>query len=161
MVHGGRFVKRLRGCLGILLIFGLGLVVGGFIGFAGGWLALFHKVTKGGPAAVREVLYQRARDDLKLDYEQKEEIRAILKESSKELDEITASVRPAVERALARAEDRVRALLKPEQKAKFDSFIKEVRRKWSVLLTVEKPSELVPDASKPVPLEGEKKEEPR
>lgn len=154
-------MKRLRGCLGILLIFGLGLVVGGFVGFAGGWLALFHKVTKGGPAKVREVLFQRAKDDLKLDDEQRAELWAILKESSKELDDITASVRPSVAEALGRAEERIRALLKPEQKGKFDAFMREVKKKWSGLLPGgEEAAPGTPEPAKSVPLEGAKSEQP-
>src|SRR5262245_41153866 len=120
MVYGGRLVKRLRGCLGILLIFGLGLLVGGFLGFAAGWVGFFRKVVLGGPAAVREVLFQRAKDDLRLNYDQQEEVRAILKETSTELDNITSSVRPSVEDALARAEQRMRAVLNAKQRASFD-----------------------------------------
>jgi hypothetical protein len=127
-------VKRLRGCFGILLIFGFGLAVGGFLGFAAGWVTFFHKVVKGGPVAVREILYQRAKDDLGLDYEQKEEVRAIIKETATELEGITASVRPSVEDALARAEQRIQALLKPPQRAKFDKFLNEARLKWRPFL---------------------------
>jgi hypothetical protein len=134
-------VKRLRGCLGVVLIFGLGLIVGGFLGFAAGWVGFFHKVVKGGPVAVREVLFQRANDDLRLDFGQKEEVQALLRETSKELDEITAAVRPAVEEALGKAEQRMRALLKPTQRTKFDNFMNDARRKWQKTVPPAQPAE--------------------
>ncbi len=132
-------MKRLRGILGILLIFGLGLAVGLFLGFAAGWIGFFHKVVKGGPVAVREVFYQRAKDDLKLDYEQKEELREILKELSKELETIMVSTRPAVEAAIGNATERIRALLKADQRGKFDGFLKEAIKKWQVPAPVVEP----------------------
>lgn len=144
-------MKRLRGILGILLIFGLGLTVGLFLGFAAGWIGFFHKVVKGGPAGVREVLYQRAKDDLKLDYAQKEELREILKETSKELDAVTASVRPAVEKVLGTAEKRIVALLTTEQKEKFEGFLKEAKRKWGTLVLA--PSEPAGPSRAPMVLE--------
>ncbi len=143
-------MKRFRGCLGIALIFGLGLVVGLFLGFAGGWVTFFHKVVKGGPVAVREVLFQRAKDDLGLNYEQQEEIRLILKETSMELDKITASVRPSVEDAVGRAKERIRALLTDRQRARFDKFVEEGWRKWRV----QPPA--VPDAATAKPAESGK-----
>jgi hypothetical protein len=68
---------------------------------------------------------------LHLDYGQQEEVRAILQETSAELDSETSGVRPAVEDALGRAEQRIRAILKPEQLRKFDGFMNEARKKWS------------------------------
>jgi hypothetical protein len=131
------------------LIFGLGLVVGGFLGFAAGWMGFFHKVVKGGPGGVREVLFQRARDDLKLDYVQQEEVRIILKETSTELDGVTADVRPSVEATLARAEERMRAVLKPEQRRKFDAFMNDARRKWRPTPEPTKPIETPKPAEAP------------
>ncbi len=123
-------MKRFRGCLGVVLIFGFGLLVGGFFGAVFGWVGFFHKVTKGGPGGMAEVLFQRAKDDLGLDGAQQQQVRAILKETSAELAEITAPVRPSVESALVGAEGRLRAVLKPKQQRKFDGFMNEVRRRW-------------------------------
>jgi hypothetical protein len=127
-------VKRFRGCLGIALIFFLGLVVGAMLGFGAGWMTFFHKVVKGGPVAVREILFKRAKDDLGLDYGQQEEIRMIMIETATELEKITATVRPAVEDAVGRAKERFRAILTPKQRAKFDPFIDEGWKKWRMEL---------------------------
>ena len=123
-------MRRLRGCLLVLLIFGLGLAAGFFFGIVAGSSGVVFKMVKGGPAGVREVIYEQAKVGLGLNYEQKEEVRLILKESSTELDGITASVRPSVEAALDRARGRIRALLTPGQRAKFDRFIDEGWRRW-------------------------------
>ena len=123
-------MKRFRGCLGVLLIFALGVLIGGFFGGVAGWIGFFHKVTRGGPGAVRELLFQRAKDDLGLDSAQQQQVRAILKETSAELEEITAPARPSVESALLRAEERIRAVLKPKQQKKFDAYMNDVRRRW-------------------------------
>jgi hypothetical protein len=101
-------------------------------------------VVKGGPVAVRQVLYQRANDDLGLDFEQEEEVRALVTETAKELDGITASVRPAVEETLGRAEQRMRGLLKPAQRTKFDHFMNEARRKWQKVVPPADPAEAPP-----------------
>ena len=143
-------MKRFRGCLGIALIFALGLIVGGFLGFAAGWVTFFHKVVKGGPVAVREILYQRAKDDLGLNYGQQEEIRMILKESSLELEKVTAMVRPAVEETVGRAKERIRALLTDKQRAKFDRFVDEGWRRWRMPpVTLGPPSSAAPEPATP------------
>ncbi len=123
-------MKRFRGCLGVLLIFALGFLIGGFFGGVAGWIGFFQKVTRGGPGAVREVLFQRAKDDLGLDGQQQQQVRVILKETSAELEDIAAPARPSVESALLRAEDRIRAILTPKQQMKFDAYMKDVRRRW-------------------------------
>ncbi len=124
-------MRRFRGCLGVVFIFVLGLLVGGFFGAVFGWVGFFQRITsKGGPGVVREVLFQRAKDDLGLDAAQQQQVRAILEETSAELEGITAPVRPSVEAALVRAEGRIGALLTPKQGRKFDRFMKETRRRW-------------------------------
>ena len=123
-------MKRFRGCLGVLLIFAFGFLIGGFFGGVAGWIGFFQKVTRGGPGAVREVLFQRAKDDLGLDGRQQQQVRVILKETSAELEDIAAPARPSVESALLHAEERIRAILTPKQQMKFDAYMKEVRRRW-------------------------------
>jgi hypothetical protein len=153
-------VKRFRGCLGIALIFALGLVMGGMLGFGAGWMTFFHKVVKGGPVAVREILFKRAKDDLGLNYEQQEEVRMILKETSTELDKITAPVRPAVEAAVGRGKERIRAILSPNQRAKFDPFIEGGWKQWRMPVPAEVPT--ADSVPKPADQPAEKgKEEPK
>lgn len=149
-------MKRFRGCLGIALIFGLGLVVGAMLGFGVGWMGFFHKVVKGGPVAVREILFNRAKEDLRLDYGQQEEVRLILKETSMELEKITSTVRPAVETTVGKAKERIRAILTARQRAKFDPFVESGWKQWRVQVVPTAETEPKP-AAPPTP--PEKKED--
>lgn len=151
-------MKRFRGCLGIALIFGLGLVVGAMLGFGVGWVGFFHKVVKGGPVAVREIIFNRAKDDLKLDYGQQEEVRLILKETSMELEKITATVRPAIEATVGKAKERIRAILTARQRARFDPFVESGWKQWRVQV-VPAPAVEGEKAEPPVPAAPEKSEE--
>ena len=122
-------MKRLRGCLLVLFIFGCGLLVGGFLGAAFGWVGFFQKIVKGGPAAVREVITQRAREDLHLTREQDALVKQIVNDASAELDEAVKDARPRVEEILGRAEDRVREVLDEKQRKKFDPFANKARKR--------------------------------
>ena len=123
-------MKRLRGCLLVLFIFGCGLLAGGFLGAAFGWVGFFHKVVKGGPDALREVVVQRAREDLRLTREQDALVKQIVSDTSSELDAAVKEARPRVEEILGRAEDRVREVLDEKQRSKFDPFVNKGRKRW-------------------------------
>lgn len=123
-------MKRFRGCLMVGFIFACGFLIGGFLGAGLGWVGFFHKVVKGGPRALNEVIMERASRDLKLKPEQKQRVRRIVDETGAELAAATAEVRPKVEEIMGRNEDRIREELNPEQRAKFDRFITEGRRRW-------------------------------
>ena len=123
-------MKRLRGCLLVLFIFGCGLLVGGFVGAAFGWVGFFHKIVKGGPVAVREVIAQRAREDLGLTKEQDALVKQIVQDAASELDDATKEARPHVEEILGRAEDRIREVLDEKQRRKFDAFVNKGRKRW-------------------------------
>lgn len=126
-------MKRVRGCLVVAFIFGCGFLVGGFLGAAFGWVGFFHKVVKGGPRAVQQIIVERAKDDLGLKPGQRAAVAKIVEETAKELGDATASTRPHVEEIMGRAEDRVREVLDAEQRAKFDSFANQGRRRWKFL----------------------------
>ncbi len=127
-------MKRFRGCLMVAFIFFSGFLVGGFLGAAFGWVGFFHKVVKGGPGALREIVMERAADDLKLKPEQKLRVRKVVEETGAELVVVTADVRPKVEEIMGRGEDRVREVLEPEQRRKFDRFVGEGRRRWKTVV---------------------------
>lgn len=123
-------MKRARGCLMVAFIFACGFLVGGFLGAAMGWIGFFHKVVKGGPGAVREVVIERVSKDLKLKPEQAARVRQIVDETGSELNATTAEVRPKVAEILGRNAARIREVLDTEQREKFDRFLLEGRRRW-------------------------------
>lgn len=137
-------MKRLRGFLLVAFIFGCGFVAGGFLGAAFGWMGLYHKIVKGGPEAVRQIVLDRAIHDWKLDPEQRREVRKIVEETSAELDAATASVRPQVREILGRGEERIRPLLNEQQRKKFDDLLNTGRRRW-------KPAPPAPEAPAALP----------
>ena len=124
-------MKRLRGCLTVVFIFGCGFLVGGFLGTAIGWMSFFNKVVKSGPVAVQTIVSERLKDDLKLKGEQRGEARKIVEETARELDAATQEVRPKVGEILSRAEDRIDALLKEDwQRQRLKRTLEQARRKW-------------------------------
>jgi hypothetical protein len=124
-------MRRLRGCLTVLFIFGCGLLVGGFLGAAFGWMACFNKIVKGGPIAVQEIVTDRVKGDLKLKGEQKAEVRKVVEEMAVELDAATRDVRPKVGEILGRGEERIGALLTEDwQRARLKKTLDAARLKW-------------------------------
>jgi Spy/CpxP family protein refolding chaperone len=123
-------VKRFRGCLMVAFIFFCGLLVGAFLGLAVGWTGFFHKMVKGGPGAVRQAVMERAASDLRLTPEQRARVRAIIDETGTELVTATTEVRPKIEEIMGRGEDRIRDVLEPKQRQKFDRFVGEGRHRW-------------------------------
>jgi hypothetical protein len=141
-------MKRLRGCLTVLFLFGCGFLVGGFLGALFGWTALFNKIVKSGPMAVQEVIIERVRNDLQLKGESRGEARRIVQETALELETATNEVRPKVAEILGRAEDRLNALA-PDERArqKLQRTLNQARRKWQPATPA--PATPAPDTEKP------------
>lgn len=129
-------MKRFRGCLMVGFIFLSGFLVGGFLGAAVGWIGFFNKMVKGGPGALREVVMERAANDLKLKPEQRVRVRKIVEETAADLTTATAEVRPKVEEIMGRNSDRIREVLDEKQRLKFDRFVGEGRRRWKIGVAV-------------------------
>ncbi len=128
-------MKRLRGCLTVVFIFGCGFLAGGFAGAIFGWTALFNKIVKSGPVAVQDVIVERVRNDLRLKGEKRVEARRIVQETALELDAATRDVRPKVAEILGRAEERISALADDEkQRTKLQRTLNQARRKWQPAL---------------------------
>lgn len=122
-------MKRLRGFLGVFLIFFFGVIVGA--AFTGGaiWKEM-HDVIEGGPDAVVAKIGDRLRKELKLDDAQKRMLDQIVTETRIELRVIRAEDQPRVAAALAAAEQKVRAVLSADQQKKFDVILGNSREKW-------------------------------
>ena len=122
-------MKRLRGFLGVFLIFFFGVIVG--VALTGGtiWKEM-HDVIEGGPDAVVGKISDRLEKELKLDDAQKEMFAQIVTDVRVKLRVLRAEKQPQVTEAVAEAEQKVRAILNAEQQGKFDGILEKSGRKW-------------------------------
>ena len=122
-------MKRLRGFVGVFLIFFFGVIVG--VALTGGtiWKEM-HDVIEGGPDAVVGKISDRLEKELKLDDAQKQMFAQIVTETRVKLRVIRAEKQPQVTEAVVEAVQKVRAILNAEQQKKFDEIAAKTRAKW-------------------------------
>jgi|GEM_PF-4080406 len=122
-------MKRLRGCLGVLLVFVFGVIVGAAMVGAGVWREV-GQIIERGPDAVVSKVSKRLKDELKLDDDQQRMLTQITTETQIKLRTIQAERQPEVDAVLAEAATKVRAILNSQQRTKFDRIIGRVQTKW-------------------------------
>ena len=122
-------MKRLRGCLGVFLIFFFGVIVGAALTSGAIWKEM-HDLIEGGPDSVVAKLSDRLNKELKLDDAQKQMLAQIVTETRIKLRTARAASQPEIAAALADAEQRTRAILNPGQQKKFDEIVQRVGEKW-------------------------------
>ena len=137
-------MKRLKGILIVVAIFVSGLFVGTILGGSAALLDVVNKTFRGGPLNVRRILVQRAKHDLHLDEDQGHQFWQILNETGAELRDATKPVRSQIDAVLARSAERLRAVLRPEQRPRFDSLLKEANTRWQAAMTDPAPVESEP-----------------
>ena len=122
-------MKRLRGFLGVFLIFFFGVIVG--VALTGGtiWKEM-HDLIEGGPDAVVAKFSDRLNKELKLDDAQKQMLAQIVTETRIKLRTIRSEAQPQVATALTDAEQKVRAILNRDQQKKFDQIVARGRERW-------------------------------
>ncbi len=122
-------MKRLRGFLGVFLIFVFGVICGAVLA-TGVINQKIRGVVEGGPEKVVDVVVTRLRKELKLDQEQEQMLQHIVNETRIKLAALRQQTQPQVEEALEQAERKVRGILKPEQTRKFDNIVQKGRERW-------------------------------
>lgn len=135
-------MKRLRGCLGVFLIFFFGVIVGVAI-TAGGIHKKVRETVEGGPDRVVEVIVKRLDEELKLDATQREMLQKIVLDARIKLRGIWQQTQPQVDETLAEAESKARGILNPDQIPKFEEIVKRGREKWKAKETPPELSEAV------------------
>jgi gas vesicle protein len=127
-------MKRLKGILIVAAIFFSGLFIGAVVGGSAALVDVVNKTLRGGPLNVRRVLVQRAKHDLRLDEDQLHQFWQILTETGGELRDVVKPVRPQIDAALDRSAERLRAVLRPEQRPKFDKALMDAHARWQAAL---------------------------
>jgi Spy/CpxP family protein refolding chaperone len=121
-------MKRWKSILGVLLVFLLGALAGA---------AVVHRVDRQGAegilsgrgGATADLIVRRLSRSLDLDPAQKDQVRAIVTETRREIIEIRKPVQAQVEATIERSRARVRAILRPDQQEKFDRIRSERRKR--------------------------------
>ncbi len=121
-------MKRWKAILSIILIFLLGGMAGAFVMHTMDQQRM-ERMVKGDPHMMREIIIQRLKRELDLDQAQLEQVRAIVSDTHNEIREVRKQIRPQIDQVLQRSEDRVRAILRPDQVEKFNKIVEERKRK--------------------------------
>lgn len=115
-------MKKWKAVTGVILVFILGALAGGIADRMMCW----HKVESiisGGPKARMEMMVKRLSCELKLNAEQTAKLKEIARDTRIQVREVKKQIKPQVEAIIAVQADKVRAMLTPEQKEKFEKFL--------------------------------------
>jgi hypothetical protein len=124
-------MKRFKGCLGVFLIFFLGVIVGGILTH-GAIYAKVWELIEGGPDKVAEFTIKRLNDELKLDEVQRREFTRIADRTRLRLRAVRYAHQSEVETVLDESDQELRAILNPRQQAKLNELMKRFRDRWRI-----------------------------
>lgn len=136
-------MKRFKGCLGVFLIFFLGVVFGALLA-SGAIYAKVWALIEAGPETVTEFTLQRLRDELKLDTVQKREFQRIADRTRLKLRALRYRAQPELDQIVNAADDELRAILNPKQQKKLDEVMNRARDRWRAE-GVEPPKDATPE----------------
>ena len=123
-------MKKAKAVAGILLVFVLGAVAG-TLGTHYIYSQRMEGIFRGEPKLSRDFIVRRLTRELDLDENQAAQLRTIVRETHGELREMRRTLRPQTEAILARSQERVRAILRPEQRLKYEKILEERKRRRS------------------------------
>ena len=121
-------MNRWKSILGVLLVFLLGALAGA---------AVVHRVDRqnveavleGRGGATADLVVRRLTRSLDLDAAQMDQVRAIVTETRREIVEIRKPVHAQVMASIENSRARIRAILRPDQREKFDRIRAERRKR--------------------------------
>ncbi|GFE62239.1 hypothetical protein [Geobacter sp. AOG2] len=124
-------MKNFKAIAGILLVF--------FLGAAGGALATYmiyqarlEHFISGGHKMREDVIVERLTRELNLDSLQKGQVKAITHEAHEGIVRLKNQIHPQIEALLTASQERIKAVLRPDQREKFDRIIAERKQRKSL-----------------------------
>lgn len=121
-------MKKWKAIVSVILVFLLGSLAGALVTHE----IYQHRVEgiiRGEAKSVRELIVQRLQHKLDLDPTQVEQLRIIVKETHAEMKNVRKQFRPQIEEILAHSQNRVRAILRPDQLEKYEKIVEERKKK--------------------------------
>ena len=119
-------MNRFKGWLGVAGIFLLGMLAGAALSLT--LLRRMHQRNTATPERAAEFFAKRLRSELRLDAEQQRQLAPIVEETKQQLRDNFREIQPRNELIWRKAMEKVRALLRADQTAKFDDFIQRSQR---------------------------------
>jgi len=117
-------MKNGKAIAGVLLVFMLGVICGGVVTHMLNRSRMEAFVGRG-PEAREEMLVKRLTRQLDLDSRQLEQIRPIVHDTHASIRQVRQQWRPQVEGLLDESQRRISAILRPDQREKFERIIAE------------------------------------
>jgi hypothetical protein len=121
-------MKNWKAILGIVAVF----ILGGFAGSFTTIAVVRHRLVSGnGSQMMANFIVRRLSWELRLDHDQREQLRVIVSEGQQEMKVVRRQIQPQIEDVLGRSEAKLRVILRPDQQDKFDKLIAERKAKWA------------------------------
>jgi hypothetical protein len=112
----------------VVLVFVLGAVAGALVTHRI-YQQKIENIMKNEPRTRSEFIVQRLNHELHLDTTQLEQLRVIIKDTHTEIKNVRKQFRPQMDEILARSQDKVRAILRPDQLTKYEKIMAERRKR--------------------------------
>ena len=121
-------MKNLKAFLGVLAVFVLGTLAGALVTHRI-YQRRIHAFLRGGPAAT-EMIVRRMNWQLDLTPAQRAQVETIVRDSRQKLREARQQIDPQMRALFQDMDQRIREVLTPEQRVKFDKLMAERQAKW-------------------------------
>jgi len=121
-------MKKWKAIVSIIIVFLLGVLAGALVTYKV-YQHRLEGIMKGEPKTMSEFIVRRLDRELDLDAKQLEQLRAIVEETHAEMKRVRRQFRPQIEEILARSQEKIRILLRPDQREKYEKIITERKKK--------------------------------
>ena len=121
-------MKKWKALVSIIILLLLGAAAGALVTHKI-YQERMENVISGEPKTTRDFIVRRLNREFDFDATQLEQLRAIVQETHAEMKNVRRQIRPQIEEILSHSQDKVRAILRPDQRVKFEQIIAERRKK--------------------------------
>ncbi len=123
------FSQQLRAVAAVLLVFVLG-VLSGVLGGVRLTQWKIRSFVEQGPEGVSAALGERIAHKIGLDSNQREKLTAILSEKTRDIQTVRSKMQPEITAIVLSGESEIRAILNPEQAARFTRMTAPLIERW-------------------------------
>jgi hypothetical protein len=121
-------MKNWKAIVGVFAVFVLGALAGSITTIG----IVRHRLVHGhGSQMMADFIVRRLSWELRLDRDQRDQLRAIVHDSQQEIKAARRQIQPQIEDILNRSDVKVRATLRPDQQEKFDKLVAERKARWA------------------------------